>query len=122
MARAIVSEEREYETMKRVIVAAFFALIPSLAFADNMPPPEYDSGPFKKPPHLYLLPEKELMDKCNGYSRANGRAENIACTKLTPTECSVYVNKVLPDGWFPGVWRHELGHCRGWPASHPDMR
>ena len=52
----------------------------------------------------------------------------LACSyaKHDGTECIVILadDGIIYDaGWTPQIiWRHERGHCNGWPGNHPNSR
>jgi hypothetical protein len=101
----------------RSIAQSFLAV--SLVFAasaanakDIWPPPaKYDHGPLINPqyqtPVIAHLAPAQLAAACFG--------KHLACSFAEAGRpCEIF----LPvNGWQP-MLRHEMGHCRGWPANH----
>jgi len=76
-----------------------------------LPPEQYDH------PHPniteYWLPAEEIRWKCRSkdaracsYSLRDGKSH-----------CIILLVEGMPVGG--GHWRHERGHCNGWPPHHP---
>ncbi|MEJ0013436.1 MAG: hypothetical protein WDM94_12615 [Bauldia sp.] len=76
------------------------------------PPAKYDRGPLINPqyqtPVIEHLAPAALAAACFG--------KHLACSFAEiGSPCEI----ILPvKGWQP-MLRHEMGHCRGWPADHP---
>jgi len=75
------------------------------------PPAKYDSGPLINPqyqtPVIEHLSPAKLAAACFG--------KHLACSFA---EIGHPCDIILPlTGWQP-MLRHEMGHCRGWPADH----
>jgi len=82
-----------------------------------MPPVQYDHPP-KIPVIERVVPWNELQRLC----RAGIEAEKVR----TATGYGVWGCSVVKDGKCyvaridnPGVRRHEVAHCNGWPRDHP---
>lgn len=94
-------------------------------------------GAFWDPPKRYqkifvgqleiaYLPPEEVAIAC-AYLMQDFKdfpdAEFRGCAKLTerPRKCVVFLIDRPAYGTTPrAVRRHEMGHCNGWPANHPD--
>jgi hypothetical protein len=87
------------------------------------------------PPLQYDGPYKGLLTTVIAKDRAQVRAfcprtafpgHALACAYPRETECLIIMptDAVLEAaGWTADiVLRHEIGHCNGWPAGHPNAR
>ena len=103
--------------LRTIVIALLSAVIGFSASAaqarDIWPPPaRYDSVPLLNPqyptPIIEHLPPAQLDAACFG--------KHLACSFAEiGSPCEI----ILPIvGWQP-MLRHEMGHCRGWPANHP---
>jgi hypothetical protein len=122
--------------MFRLIVAAA-VLFTSSAFA-GMPPKEYDR-PYSGTLEKHLVPYGQAWAKCNEISIARGegawpvssmrigKRSLYGCAmggKLDGKKRCVIVYSYDPTGndrkMKSNVFRHERGHCNGWPSDHPN--
>jgi len=95
------------------LLACSIGFVASAAQARDIwpPPARYDSGPLINPqyqtPVIEHLAPAQLAAACFG--------KHLACSFAERGEpCEI----ILPiTGWQP-MLRHEMGHCRGWPANH----
>jgi len=89
-----------------------------------LPPLEYDH-PFKGAVELVRMKtQAEVRAACppNAWTHA------LACNYyygLTPPKCKIILledAEILKATGLPVsvVWRHEIAHCNGWPAHHPN--
>jgi hypothetical protein len=86
-----------------------------------LPPVEFDH-PFEGDLKLIrYATEEEVIKACN--------RKRIACAKPDGKSCTVIMldDKALQAWmWMYGnpddLYRHEVGHCNGWPNDHPGMR
>src|SRR5262245_29937321 len=100
----------------------------------DVPPAEYDhpySGKLvvvrvsKRDLLQFLCTNDKVLDSqgprvCN----AKGCRPILACAMHTTKDCMVIFG---PGSWTnEGIdqraWRHEIGHCNGWPGDHPGAR
>jgi len=80
-----------------------------------LPPSQYDHPP-QIPVIEKVLPWNELQRLCRASERPiyNGTGYGVwGCATVKDGKC--YVARLD----VPGVKRHELGHCNGWPKDHP---
>lgn len=73
------------------------------------------------------LPQKQVVAACaklfTKYKvAAKSSLVQRGCSAVTSaTSCTVIlIDKPFALATPKAVLRHELGHCNGWPASHPD--
>ena len=86
--------------------------------AEWNPPKRFDH-PFKGKLTLYRLPQKEVVRVCQNMPGAS--LQQHGCSELKGNHCTVViVDKTYMGATPKSVLRHELGHCNGWPASHPN--
>ena len=114
--------------MGKVLTLILALLVPSIALAEPfkdqrgnwwdlpMPPDRYFDRPYTGIIDIVPEPANEIAAFCTA---AMGKAEGHACTFVAPTRCTIYVSQDLPKKFRKAVERHELAHCRGWPADHP---
>ena len=82
-----------------------------------LPPAQYDHPP-SMPVIERVLPWNELQRVCRGvierekFTTATGYGA-WGCSVVKAGKCCVARIDV------PGVRRHELAHCNGWPRDHP---
>jgi hypothetical protein len=82
-----------------------------------LPPAQYDHPP-SMPVIERVLPWNELQRICRGvierekFNTATGYGA-WGCSVVKDGKC--YVARID----VPGVRRHELAHCNGWPKNHP---
>ena len=86
------------------------------------PPAEYDH-PFDGPVTVTVVKDIETVNKiCNNPQAYLGCAISMNNGKV----CSIIMvadDVIRARGWTPEiVKRHEIGHCNGWPALHPNAR
>src|SRR5215470_6323000 len=80
-----------------------------------LPPSQYDHQP-QIPVIEKVVPWNELQQLCRARERPiyNGTGYGVwGCAIVKGGKC--YVARLD----VPGVKRHELGHCNGWPKDHP---
>lgn len=90
------------------------------------PPSRFDHAYSGKLTAIYL-PQKQVVKACaNIFAKYKVAAKSFpsqrGCSAITSkTSCTVIViDKPYALATPKAVLRHELGHCNGWPASHPD--
>jgi hypothetical protein len=82
------------------------------------PPPEYDK-PFDGLLVIQELRGEEMKGACWG--------REIACARFLAANPDVCTIKLLVDFIKPPLnreetIRHEIGHCNGWPGTHPGSK
>ena len=110
-----------------VAIAALGICFPALAetnVAEWNPPARYDH-PFKGKLTEIQLPQREVVAACRELSRKyRVRIGSVSrgCAALTSfRRCTIiYTDKPRGLSTPMAVRRHEIGHCNGWPADHPD--
>ena len=90
-----------------------------------LPPPQYDQFYPGRLAIVRLATEDEVRAICSNARWVVSRA--MACARHWGlTRCDIYIaaDDVLAQVGltFEVALRHELGHCNGWPAHHPDAR
>jgi hypothetical protein len=96
-----------------------------------LPPPQYDHL-FRGFLSLQLENEEVLKWKCDGNIACSKYSDNCEGEAECPTDpeerftCRVFIasiNVIRSAGYDPiVVFRHEVGHCNGWPSDHPNAR
>lgn len=117
--------------MKLLIALAALSLIASPAFAGKNdktwnPPARFDHA-YAGKLTLRHLPQKQVVKACEKLFAAYKVAAKSSfnqrgCSAITSkTSCTVIVvDKTFALATPKAVLRHEIGHCNGWSASHPD--
>ncbi|MER9912791.1 hypothetical protein NKJ71_19385 [Mesorhizobium sp. M0050] len=90
------------------------------------PPARFDHAYSGKLTVRYL-PQKQVVAACAKlFAKYKVAAKSSlvqrGCSAITSdTSCTVIVvDKTFALATPEAVLRHEMGHCNGWPASHPD--
>jgi hypothetical protein len=114
--------------MKTLITAALM-LLSATAFAGPNdttwnPPARFDH-PYHGKLTIYSLPQAEVARRCKMLVGIDAAAYQLRGCSLylgTPGTLCVIVMIDEPYGnqTPTAVLRHEIGHCNGWPADHPD--
>jgi hypothetical protein len=87
---------------------------------DTFPPPEYD----------YLFPGPIIITRKANLTELNrmcgGNRIIGACGERRSYTCQIFMledNELANLGLsFKATIRHEIGHCNGWPGTHPGRR
>jgi len=82
------------------------------------PPPEYDK-PFDGSVAIQEFRGEQMKGVCWG--------RVVACAKFIMGKPSICIVNLLIDFIKPPLnrkemIRHEIGHCNGWPGTHPDSK
>lgn len=89
------------------------------------PPARFDH-PYKGQLVERRLPQKQVVASCRALVRDYGRKYVIGnaqrgCSVVEGSRCIVvYIDRPYGLAAPEAVRRHEIGHCNGWPSSHPD--
>lgn len=95
--------------------------IVNLKIKHQIPPPQYDHAVKGAVQITDVETTERLLEVCRGAFIPSG-AILVGCAQVTPELCRIYLGPI--PSWT-GITRninlrHELGHCIGWPADHPD--
>lgn len=115
------------------VVIMFLTCIALLALASYVqagpndptwnPPARFDH-PYHGKLTVYRLPQPEVARRCKMLGVPGAYSNQRGCSFYfgTPgTACTIIVIKEPYQEQTPlAVIRHEIGHCNGWPADHPD--
>lgn len=102
------------------LVATFLAVEAPPA---PLPPEEYDV-PFKGKLTILFLPPEDVHVRCTGTRQLLfGRLVQACAEPYSIMHCTI----VLPLSGLTKenadrLYRHERGHCNGWPRDHPNAR
>jgi hypothetical protein len=87
-----------------------------------LPPPEYDH-------HYEGALKIVIVETFTELATFCGNVSSVACARRLDggNRCLVYMIKeellrARTGGTQEITLRHEIGHCNGWPGTHPDMR
>ncbi|RWL14895.1 MAG: hypothetical protein EOR57_31610 [Mesorhizobium sp.] len=115
--------------MFRLALAALLISTPALAGKHDAswnPPARFDNA-YTGKLTVIKLPQKQVVTACAklfaSYKvAAKSSFTQRGCAAITgKTSCTVIViDKPYALATPKAVLRHELGHCNGWPANHPD--
>lgn len=88
-----------------------------------LPPEKYDH-PYKG--ELTIVRANSLAAIRSFCPRLAFQTNLLGCAYLNGAQCTVVMRDdaaIKAAGWEPEiVRRHEIGHCNGWPPSHPKAR
>jgi hypothetical protein len=72
------------------------------------------------------MPQAKVVSTCRSMFRKYGvkavasNTQRGCAAVISPGKCLVvYIDKPFRSATPQSVRRHEIGHCNGWPASHP---
>lgn len=89
-------------------------------------PQKWRDAPLTKRYSVVEYPADRVREIC---TRAVGYEERFACVFVyeatesgMPERCSIYIAAGLPPAMYDDALEHELAHCKGWPADHPQPR
>jgi hypothetical protein len=111
----------------RIVVLLAIGLVhctATSAFAQRLLPPEEFDFPDNGPVSIQeARSQEEVRKSCR---IPLGQITALGCTKVVWGIClivKVSDEEIQSYGHDPDIFmRHEMGHCNGWPASHPGMR
>jgi hypothetical protein len=90
------------------------------------PPARFDF-PYKGELTVKRLPQDQVFDACRVLFklydvRAAAYLNQRGCSIITSSNSClvVTVDKPFKGATPESVLRHEIGHCNGWPADHPE--
>jgi hypothetical protein len=90
------------------------------------PPVRFDY-PYPGKLTVIYLPQKQVVTACAELFAkykvdAKPFPDERGCSAITSaTSCTIIaVDKTFKRATPKAVVRHEMGHCNGWPANHPD--
>lgn len=115
---------------RRFRLLMVLSLSPSLALAGKNdsewnPPARFDHAYPGKLTVRYL-PQKQVVTACAKLFAeykvaAKSSFNQRGCSAITGTSCTVIlIDRTYALATPKAVLRHEIGHCNGWSASHPD--
>lgn len=81
------------------------------------PPARYSQAAYPHEVRVHYLPRARVVDECYYLT---SKAGQIGCADKWPEACDIYVAEDLPGPFRDAVHLHELAHCHGWPADHPE--
>lgn len=91
-----------------MIAEAFIAIT-----TGYLPPREYDH-PYYGKLDVQIVTASRARELCPRFG--------VACVvEQSPSLCIIVVNGEYAR-WLARIVRHEVGHCNGWPSTHPDTR
>ena len=113
-----------FSCMKGLAVFLCLIAVAPAAARDVLPsgvlaPPQYwEYQPLKAPVLLRDVPPAEVERLCPNFG--SGTPFN-ACAVLEHHTCYVFIrNDGIHEDFYADLVRHEMAHCRGWPADHPN--
>lgn len=102
-----------YRPSKFYVVVALLVFVSTVSHAAVLPPIEFDR-PFKGTLTVHYLSRMQIFFRCWG---------SFACAyKDAPDRCRIYLPAFDVGIPVKYLFRHERGHCLGWPAHHPGAR
>lgn len=82
--------------------------------ANTLQPPARFDHPFHGKVNILYLSPNDMLRVCHTYT---------ACVRgPQPMKvCNIWINAGTRGNWTNQAYiRHEIAHCNGWPANHPD--
>jgi hypothetical protein len=91
---------------------------------NELPPPQFDHATKKPVTVVDVASEAELRERC-GWTTRDVHSILVGCSAPSEVICKIFLGP--PQTERTGVTRnvvlrHEIGHCEGWPADHPNPK
>jgi len=112
-----------------VLLSALLICFPAFAGINDPtwnPPARFDF-PYRGELLVRRIPQRDVAEACRIlfmlYSvHAKASMEQRGCSIVTSSNSClvVTVDQTYKKATPESVLRHEMGHCNGWPANHPD--
>lgn len=84
------------------------------------PPARFDH-PYHGHLIVHRLPQSEIVRLCRAMHMPGAGMNQHGCSHRDIGWCEVWIiDKTFIRATPQAVLRHEIGHCNGWPANHPD--
>jgi hypothetical protein len=113
-------------TIRTIAVCLAFAMLPATGQAETAKfriaaPPSHYQGPYTGTLIVNHGDAKRVRFQCyGGYACAYMHdLKDGVCTLWMPEVGTKYPNVTVTAEVYDEMMRHELGHCNGWPPSHP---
>ncbi|MGL6208720.1 MAG: hypothetical protein ACRC14_02680 [Paracoccaceae bacterium] len=103
------------------IIALIVTLTTSAALAGTPldPPARYDH-PYMGNLTIVEVDRDNVWAECSGDGQVEMRADAAGCAETGDGECTIWLAMKTTRAPVKAILRHEIAHCNGWPADHPD--
>lgn len=105
--------------MIRVIALCLMAT--SAAAGTPLEPPAKYAGDYAGELAVHLIDRANVWRECSDNGRHKVRKDAAGCALLEPGRCTVYLAKRTRRAPLDAIMAHEIAHCNGWPADHPQL-
>lgn len=87
-----------------------------------LPPAEFDK-PYQGQLQMIVVPPLEVHFQCTGSRQPIFGQWVGGCAQPHEGGCTIIMPSHGPSKeYLQRLYRHERGHCNGWPADHPNPR
>lgn len=98
-----------------------FAVTAAPAFAGTplIPPAEYDH-PYAGELTIHKIDRANVWAECSQNGAQPMRKDAAGCAFVGDGECTIYLAMRTQRAPVKAILRHEIAHCNGWAADHPN--
>jgi hypothetical protein len=110
------------DVLATFLVAAI-ALAPIGAAASPLEPPERFDHPYPGDVQINLMDSLFVGKECREWSGAPAPSDAAGCAWVADDSartCVVVIAARTKKAPIEAIIRHEIAHCNGWPADHPE--
>jgi hypothetical protein len=101
------------------LISAMCVTATSSAAGTPLDPPAEYNHPYTGELTVHLIDRANVWRECSENGRHKVRRDAAGCAELDGDTCTVYLAKRTRRAPLDAILRHEIAHCNGWPADHP---
>jgi hypothetical protein len=93
------------------------------AAASPLEPPERFDHPYPGDVQINLMDSRFVGKKCREWCAGRSPADAVGCAWVADDSartCVVVIAARTKKAPIEAILRHEIAHCNGWPADHPE--
>jgi hypothetical protein len=104
-----------------VLATSATLAIPSGASASPLEPPERFDHPYPGDVQINLMDSRFVGKECREWGAGKSPSDAVGCAWVADDgTCVVVIAKRTKKAPIEAIIRHEIAHCNGWPADHPE--
>ncbi len=103
----------------KIALAAILIASPVFAGAPLDPPARFDHE-FSGNLTIYRVNRANVQAECSDGGRLAVRKDVAGCAISEGNDCTIYLAMKTRRAPIEAILRHEIAHCNGWPANHPE--
>ncbi len=108
--------------MVRMLAVVLAGSVPLAAMAGPSPlsAPERFDRPYDGAVIVMTVDRSNVWAECSDDGRHKVRKDAAGCAWVEDETCFVYLAGKTRRAPLDDILRHEIAHCNGWPADHPE--